>query len=480
MDATLSTMTRARGISNAEADIIASLVDVYTRHRARNATLTRYYAGKVTPAEVNLGLAVPKSMANLSISCPWPRKAVTALQERSRFDSFTASDSDAKQAYDDLVMSTNLAGTYPKAVKSELIHGVVFATVTMGKLGPRIKWHTAESASALWSGENDRISAGMAICDQARYNGDATYKPSLVCIYLPDQTIVLRRDPANITQWTAEHVPHQMGRPLMCTMVHDATFGRPFGRSRITPTVMHLSDAYLRAQLRLEIAAELYTSPQKYLIGADEGLTEQLMQDKWNTYMSSIVAITVGEDGQSVPSFGQLAATSMTPHLEVMRSLAANFSGATNVPINELGVINDNPTSSEAIAAMREPLTIEAETLNNANGPALREVAIMAFAMDNNLTFDTVPPEYRAITPHFRSAAYPSIVSMADGLCKIASADPALASTSAFYELLGFDAATIASIKEQEAAAQTDDLLNQILGSVSTPMLEVSDADLEA
>ena len=60
--------------------------------------------------------------------------------------------------------------------------------------------------------------------------------------------------------------------------------------------------------------------------------------------------MTRDEDG-NVPTFGQIAAASMEPHIAYMRNLAARFSGATNVPISELGIVQDNPSSAEAIYA---------------------------------------------------------------------------------------------------------------------------------
>lgn len=50
------------------------------------------------------------------------------------------------------------------------------------------------------------------------------------------------------------------------------------------------------------------------------------------------------------------------------RNLAAQFAGATCVPISELGVVHDNPSSAEAIYAAKEALVVEVDaTLNAAN-----------------------------------------------------------------------------------------------------------------
>lgn len=464
---TLALLANAENLLPEHAVIVNQLIDVFRKHQAKNELLSKYYNGKITAADVNLGLAVPKNLENLSISCSWPKKAVTALQERSRFDCFQCFDQTIKKEFDQIIMDSDLVSAYGRAVKSELTHGVVFGVVNIDDdERARIRFHTASSSAAIWDGEKNRIQAGFAICDQAKYNNERTYKPSLCCVYLDDYTIVLRRDSINTTKWYAEYVINPMGRPLMEPMVYNATFEKPFGDSRITPAVMHLTDSYLRSALRMETSAELYTSPQKYLIGCDENLMEEVQQNQFSAYVTSLLTIGKGENGET-PTFGQIAAQSMAPHIEVMRSLAANFSCATNVPLSELGVLHDNPSSSEALQAMKEPLIIECESLNRSNAIALKNLALMAYAVNNDMAFNDIPTECKQIVPHFLSAAFPSIVSMADALTKIGSQDTSLPGTDAYYEMMGFDNFTIRTIREQEKQTATDGVLNQILSAVT-------------
>lgn len=465
----LQLMEQAENLLLEHVPIVSELIKVYQQYQKRNETLTKYYEGKITAADVNLGLAVPKTFDNLQVSCSWAKKVVTALQQRSRFDGFQTENGVIKADFDRIVSDSDLLRAYDRAVLPELTHGVVFGVVSPSDFGRAcIRFHTASSASALWSGELNRIKAGFAICDQAKYNGDRSYKPSLCCVYLDDQTIVFRRDPIRITTWKAEYIPNPMGRPLMEPMVYNATFEKPFGSSRITPAVQHLTDAYLRCALRMEVSGELYTSPQKYLIGADESLTQEVQDNQFKAYITNLLAIGKGENGD-VPTFGQLAAQSMAPHIEVMRALAANLSCASNVPLAELGVLHDNPSSAEAIEAVKEPLIIECESLNRSNSVALKNLALMAYAINNDLSFSEIPQDVRDITPHFLSAAFPSVVSMADALTKIGSQDTNLPGTDAYYELMGFDSATIRTINRQKKENETDSVLNRILSSVVAP-----------
>lgn len=460
----LGQITKAANLEPEDAVLLKELVNVYGQYRQRNALLTRYYEGKVKARDVNIGIAVPEDLANLDIACSWPAKVVEALQSRSQFDAFWSDMGEVKADFDEIIRENDLLMRYNNACIDELKHGVVFGTLSMGEdERAHIKFHNASSSAGMWDGEHDRVLAGFAIVDTAKYNCDRSYKPSLVNMYTQDNIIVLRR--VDATRWVAEYHPHPMGRPLMVAMPYRPSFDKPFGRSRISPAVMHLTDAYLREFLRLEVGAELFTSPQKALIGADDALTDKLAGN-FAAYITNILTISPGENGEK-PELMQLAASSMTPHIEVMRCLAANLSGCSDVPISELGIIHDNPSSAEAIFAAQEPLVVECEQLNRSNGKALKELALMAYAMNNSMSYSEIPEDHMSVIPHFRSPAMPSVVSQADAMTKIAAVDDGFAGTTAFYSQVGFDDATIEQIQAEKAGNIGESFIKLLADRVS-------------
>lgn len=101
----------------------------------------------------------------------------------------------------------------------------------------------------------------------------------------------------------------------------------------------------------------------------------------------------------------------MQPHIDYMRSLAARFSGETNVPLSELGMVTDNPASAEAVYAAKESMIVDAQNLNADNGEALRDVAPMALAVFNGTDLAIERARGLAIQPKFRNASMPSVVS---------------------------------------------------------------------
>ena len=76
------------------------------------------------------------------------------------------------------------------------------------------------------------------------------------------------------------------------------------------------------------------------------------MNDKFKTYVGSLLTATSNPETGENPLFGQLAQGSLAPHVEKMRMTATQFAAATGLTVTDVGVINDaNPTSSDAILA---------------------------------------------------------------------------------------------------------------------------------
>ena len=141
--------------------------------------------------------------------------------------------------------------------------------------------------------------------------------------------------------------------------------------------------------------------------------------------------------------------------------LAARVSGETDVPISELGVVSDNPSSAEAIYAAKEPLVIDAQNLNADNGEALVNVATMALAATNDTDFATEAARGLSIQPKFRNPAMPSIVSQADTITKMIGAMPWLGESDVALEEYGFTDDQIQRLRSDRARAQGRALAQQ-------------------
>lgn len=445
--------TNIKGFPVEEQARFAKLLNVYNQHFQKNLTKERYYEGRVTLNEVNLGLALPDGISGLEIGCAWGAKTVDVLAGLSMFDGFVGANGSDVLDLERLVINNNLIGEYMKACRDELKYGCTFATLSADEqIGCKIRFHSPQTAAALWDGEKGRISCGFAIIDSVQDDVTQVWQPALINYYTDDAVWVLRRD-GQI--WSAVGYPHQMHRPLMEALIWNATSSKPFGRSRIKEPIRRLIQGYVRTIANATIGLEFATSPQKYLLGVTDEQYDAVINQKFKQYVGNILTSTVNPETGEKPSFGQLSQGNISPHVEMIRVLATQFSAATGLTVTDTGVVNDaNPTSSDAILAQSRTLTGMAEQLNVGNGDALRVIAQMATAIMNNVSIDDLTDEQREVMAHFKNPAMPSVAVTADAAIKIASARAAFANTDTFLEMIGFSQADIRRIREQEQRAR--------------------------
>jgi len=454
---------QVRGLPPAEQQMLVELVRVFEYHASKNRTKAKYYEGKIPLDEVNLGIALPQGMKGLEIGCSWGAKTVDVLAARSMFDGFVGTNGNTPEELNQIVAGNRLITEYKKACRDELKFGCTFATLSADKkLKCRIRFHSPQTASALWDGAKGRISCGLAIIDTIKDESmQGTYKPSLINLYTDDAIWVIT---CREYTWSAKKMPHKMGRPLMEPLIWNATSSKPLGRSRIKEAIRRLIQAYVRTIANATIGLEFSTAPQKYLLGVTDDQYDAIINQKFKQYIGNIIAGTYNPETGEKPTFGQLQQGTIAPHVEMLRMLATQFSAATGLTVTDTGVVNDaNPTSSDAILAQSQTLVATAEELNTGNGDALRTIALMALAVANNTTIEGLSDEQRDIVAHFRNPAMPSVAATSDAAIKIASARENFAGTDVFLEMIGFDQADIRRIKAQEQRARGQKVLDELL-----------------
>lgn len=450
------------GLNTEDADKLKTLIQTYNKHQIKNSEKERYYEGEISLAEVNLGIALPDELRGLEIGCDWGAKTVDVLAGLSIFDGFVGSNGEAIGELDGIVNGNRLITEYDKACVDELKTGCSFATLSSdNEIGCKIRFHSALSAAARWSGEKSRIDCGMAIIDTAPDNSSGdSWTPSIINLYTDEAIVVLCR---SCNCWSAEYHAHRMGRPLMEPLIWNATSKKPFGRSRIKKTIRRFVQGYVRTVANATIGLEFATAPQKYLLGVTDEQYDAVINQKFKQYVGSILTATTNPDTGEKPEFGQLSQGGIGPHVDMMRMLSMQFSAATGLTVTDTGVVTDaNPTSSDAILAQSKTLIRMAEKLNTGNGTALRVIAQMALAIKNNKSLAELSPEQLDIIAHFKNPAMPSIAVTADAAIKIASARPGFAQTDTFLSMVGFNQAEIRRIKAQEQRSRGLELFREL------------------
>lgn len=438
------------------------LLNVYNSHWSKNRDKDRYYEGKISLGEVNLGIALPEGMRGLEIGCSWGAKTVDVLAARSMFDGFVGTNGNEVEQLNEILVGNRLVAEYMKACRDELKYGCTFATLSADPvLGCKIRFHSPQTAAALWDGEKGRIDCGFAVIDTMPAEDDILWQPSLINLYTDEYIWAIERGVDEV--WRATPYAHRMGRPLMEAMIWNSTSNKPFGRSRIKEPIRRLIQGYVRTIANATIGLEFSTSPQKYLLGISDEMYDAVINQKFKQYVGNIIAATTNPETGEKPTFGQLLQGNISPHVEMIRVLATQFSAATGLTVTDTGVVSEaNPTSADAVLAQTQTLVAMAEQLNTGNGDALRTIALMALAVANNTTIDALSDEQRDVIAHFKNPAMPSIAATADAAIKIASARQAFAQTDTFLEMIGFDQADIRRIKAQEVRARGIEVLTEV------------------
>ena len=462
----------AKQLKPEDAELVRKLVAIWRQKLTRNQLRDRYYLSHVKTKDLGVAIA-PEMRGKIKARIDWPAKAVDYLAARSQFDGFTTSDSMRTQELMQIARANHLKLLYRKAVTSELKHCCAALTVTAGDNGPVISAYPMTACALMWDDALKEVKAGLVVAESKKAPGSNVRKPTMYKLFTRDALVTIRC--VGMGQvWIANYAYHSMGRPLIEPMAYRPTLERPFGRSRITRTVMSLTDDAQREKERSEIAAEFAAYPQKYLLGTDR--TTIPKDSRYAAYIGAILEVTKGE-GDTVPTFGQLSQLSMQPHIDYMRSLAAQFSGATNVPLSALGVVSDNPSSAEAIYAAKEDLVIDAQALNADNGRALVNIAMMALAIQDNSDFNTVRNSGVAIEARFKNPAMPSVVSQSDAMVKQISVLPWLAESDVALEELGYNEEQIQRLHADRARWQGMQLANATIASRSGNQAQQSQQD---
>lgn len=457
-------------LEHADAELFKQLIQQWSAKRRRNGIRTVYYDGKY--ALRDLGISVPPQLKKVEAVLGWPAKGVNTLGARCTFDGFVLPGQDQDPFDISALMADNSMDVeLPQALTSSLIHATSFLTVTPGDTSAGepdvlIMARSAMSGTGIWDRRRRALRAALSIVDV-----DDQGVPNEMVMYQPHKVQVLRRSGGS---WQVAEMKNHLGRVWVEPLTYRPELERPFGHSRISRAVMALTDAAVRTLVRGEGHAEFFASPQRYLLGADE---DAFSPDRWQALLGRFLSINRDENGD-LPEIGQFAQTSMQPHMDQLRSLASLFAGETSVPLSSLGIVQDNPSSAEAIYAAREDLVIEANAANRVWGAALRRAAITAVMLRDGLT--EVPDELRPLQAKWRNPATPSVVSASDAIVKQVTAIPWLAESDVALEALGYDQPTITRLLADKRRIQGRQAIAQLTSAAApsvAPTLPVDDVE---
>lgn len=441
------------GLEASDRAIAVELVNRLNRKWTRNQLRRRYYDGH--NALKDLGIAIPPPLKSVEVVVGWPAKAVDSMIDRTILQGFrSTSGSVALEALlSDMWDANRLAVRIPSAHRSALIHSCAFVFVSRGVVSAGepevvIATKSAADATAIWDSRRNCVKAALSVDDRDRDTGSAT----LLHLYLPAMEgrpgRVMQIAPNSWGALEAVEVSTFSGPVPVEVLPYQPDEDRPFGKSRITRAVMYHTDAAMRTMLRTEVGAEFFNAPQRYALGADEDAFTDPNGNPvpaWTVMLGRLLALSRDEDGE-LPEVGQFSQQSMQPNVEQLRSIAQMFASESSLDVGSLGIVQDNPSSAEAIRARHEELGVKIENWRSAVlGPTWKRVlAHGAMMVDGSAT---LAGELATISAQWGSWSAPSEVSQAQASLARVQAVPRLAETDVELERMGYTADEIKRIR---------------------------------
>ena len=401
---------------------------------------------------VDLGISMPKNFRGLKPGVGWASRAVNTLSDRINFDGF-AND---KVGINDLLDDTGAFTVFGKAKSDALIAGCAFIAVLPTKDSVKLLPFTAVEATGNIDQRTGLLDNGLAVLrwyqyDPTNANARGWSKVGLV----PQDYAVFTKD------YTAYFINQQLAwitvnptkRPLLHVITHRQSADRPFGKSRISNTVRRIIDEVGRLKVRYEIAAEFYSTPQRYVNGLADGSVDNATLE---AALGKIWTITKDEDGEK-PEIGQLAQMSINQFSDQKKDLARDFCAETALTLRNLGYETANPTSAESLSAMSDDLLLEAQACQTEFGREFREIAISArMAIDKT---DIIPSGLRAIEAAWKPVFQIDVASAGDAAYKLIQAMPELAGTTTLYRMLGMNVREAEELAEKSRNARPNDFM---------------------
>ena len=446
-------------------ELLTEMVNVLNAKHRRNQLRADFYDMKNLFKD--LGIAIPPNLRNLEVVMGWPAKTVDMLASRVRMSGFVLPGGDLDGfGIPDMVSGTgDFAGLVDEATTSALIHATAFILTTPGDPAagePEVVFsvHDAFTATGKWSARRRGLEAGLVVLST-----DQLGNPTRYLLLTPVSAADMRLDGH---RWQVRVTQHDLGRVPLEPITYKRRTLRPFGSSRISRAVMSLTESAMRTVARAEVGAEFFSAPQRYLLGADEKSFEGPNGERktlWNLVTGRMLMFpdAADADGNSL-QIGQFPQVSMQPHTEQMRMWASMFAAETGLPVGSLGIVQDNPSSAEAIFAAKEDLVIEAEKVTAAFGPAWCRSLVTGVQLRDGLS--SAPRELAGLAARWYDASTPSRAQAADAVMKEISAGVLPADSDVAMERLGYSSSDIERVKAHRLVAGPQGLAG-LIGAVT-------------
>lgn len=386
----------------------------------------------------DLGISIPPQLKGLHTVIGWPRVGVESLEERLDLEAFRWADGADSRELAEIAEANDLFDESSLAHLDALVYGREYLAVGSGdcdgECPPLISVESPLDMTLMWDARLRMGTAALRECAADTYIESGPEERMLV-LYLPDQTVMCL--PSDQGGWeVVDRDMHNLGVVPVVRMANRQRTADRVGKSEITPEVMSITDAACRRLMGMEVAAEFFGAPQRYILGASESAFQDAdgtAKSAWETYIGRVLALERDEDG-NVPDVGQFAAHDPTGMTRIIDLYARIMSSQFGLPPHMLGYTTDNPASADAIRSTEAKLVKRSERRIRRFGAAWQQAMRLALWVR-----DGEPPDKtRRIETVWRNPATPTVAAQVDATVKLVQAGVLPADSDVTLEMAGF------------------------------------------
>lgn len=447
------------GLTAEEGQVLGKLLEVHAAKAPRNVLRQVHFDGK--QAFEDLGIAIPPEiLSRISPVLNWSETGVRALTDRSVLEGFVSLDGeDDPFGVDEIIADSKFLKFFPGASLSSAIHSCSFLRVDNMSGELRVRPHLADMSAAIWDSERMEIGAYLAILrtDLGR--------PVDMAMYLHEK--IVRVQVSDFGRVSVERFGNPLGRVSVAALPHKPTLKRPFGHSRITRASMFYTASAMRSMVRSEVQAEGFAGPQYWLLGADAKAFAG--NNRFKAVMGRVFGLTEDPETRETPDVKRFEGASPEAHISHLRMYAGMFAGDQRVPLSSLGIVQDNPSSAQAIYAAKEDLLNDANNANKAWG----EGAVEALSMAVEWRDGSRPVGIDKLSAVFTPVGTVSPTDKAVAFGQLAPHIPGLAESEVGLEYAGFSREQIVRLRGDLRKSSISSFMERIAaGRDSSPRAE--------
>ena len=445
-------------LSPDELDLLTALRSDLLNQRYKLELLDSYFNGEQLIRD--LGISIPPQLKTLHTVIGWPRIGVEALEQRLDLEAFRWADGSDASELEEIAESNDWFDEASLAHLDAFAYGREYVVAGSGDVDgapPLITFESPLDMTMFWDARLRVPIAGLRECSD-RYDFGLGPDDKLVTLYLPMQTIHAVQVDGG---WEViDRDEHNLGLPPVLRMANRQRTADRIGKSEITPEVMSITDAACRRLMGIEVAAEFFGAPQRYILGASESAfqdAEGNAKSAWETYIGRVLALERDEDGQ-VPTVGAFTAHDPSGQTKIIDLYARIMATQLGLPPHMLGYTSDNPASADAIRSSEAMLVKKAERRIRRFGATHREAMRLALWVRDG----EPPPKERRIETVWRNPATPTLAAQTDAAVKLAQAGIVPADSDVLLEMAGFTEDQRRRVAAERRRAQGTALLERL------------------